>query len=430
MTLEDYREDMAACVRCSSCKWVPFNQMRSSRFSHNCPSINRFNFHSFSGSGRMNMGLSIMDGRSELTEKVSEVIYSCQLCGACDVTCKTYREIIDLTEVLLELRGKCVEDGQLLPEHMAAIDALKQENNMLGEPKAERGAWAEGLGLKDINREKVDVMLHAGCRFSYDKELWPALRGAVRLLLSAGLDVGVAGPEESCCGGRAYELGYRGEARNFAEDLQARVKASGASMLLTPCSDGFSAFRYLYPRMGVELAAEPVHLTQLLDRLIKQGKLRLRHPVDLKVTWHDPCHLGRMGEPYLPEWEGDKRQRLRCQSRTGKRGVYEEPRRVLEALPGLELREMERIREWSWCCGAGGGVIDAFPEFAAWTASERLQEALSTGAEALVTACPWCERVFRDAVAENDYNLKIFDLAELVLRSVEGDEGSGEEVPA
>ncbi len=183
MALEDYREDMAACVRCSSCKWVPFNQMRSSRFSHNCPSINRFNFHSFSGSGRMNMGLSIMDGRSELTEKVCEVIYSCQLCGACDVTCKTYREIIDLTEVLLELRGKCVEDGQLLLEHMAAIDALKQENNMLGEPKAERGAWAEGLDLKDINREKVDVMLHAGCRFSYDKELWPALRGAVRLLL-------------------------------------------------------------------------------------------------------------------------------------------------------------------------------------------------------------------------------------------------------
>jgi Fe-S oxidoreductase len=422
MTLEDYREDMAACVRCSSCKWLPFNQMRSARFSHNCPSINRFNFHSHSGSGRMNMGLSIMEGRSELTEKVSEVIYSCQLCGACDATCKTYREIIDLTEVLMELRANCVEEGQLLLEHMAAIDALKQENNMLGEPKAERGAWAEGLDLKDINREQVEVMLHVGCRFSYDKELWPALRAGVSLLQRAGVKIGIAGVEESCCGGRAYELGYRGEARNFAEDMQARVKASGASVLLTPCSDGFAAFKHLYPRMGVDLTAEPLHLTQMLDRLLRQGRLRLRHDVPLKVTYHDPCHLGRMGEPWLPEWTGDKRQRLRCQSRTGKRGVYDEPRRVLKAIPGLELREMERIREWSWCCGAGGGVIDAFPEFATWTAAERIAEALSTGAEALVTACPWCERVFNDAVAENNYNMKIYDLAELVLRSVEGGE--------
>ncbi len=304
MALDDYREDMAACVRCSSCKWVPFNQMRSARFSHNCPSINRFNFHSHSGSGRMNMGLSIMEGRSELTERVSEVIYACQLCGACDTTCKTYREIIDLTEVLLELRAGCVEEGQLLLEHMAVIDSLKQENNMLGEPKAERGAWAEGLDLKDINREQVEVMLHVGCRFSYDQELWPALRASVSLLQRAGVEVGIAGAEESCCGGRAYELGYRGEARNFAEDMQARVKASGASVILTPCSDGFAAFRHLYPRMGVELSAEPLHLTQLLDRLVRQGRLRLRHDVPLKVTYHDPCHLGRMGEPWLPEWTG------------------------------------------------------------------------------------------------------------------------------
>jgi Fe-S oxidoreductase len=422
MTLQDYREDMAACVRCSSCKWLPFNQMRSSRFSHNCPSIDSHNFHCYSGSGRMNMGLSILEGRSRLTERVSEVIYACQLCGACDVACKTYREVIDLTEVLLELRSECVERGEIPLEHMAVIDSLKRENNMLGEPKDRRGAWAEGLGLKDVNRERAEVILHAGCRYSYDRELWPVLRGAVRLLQRAGVDVGVAGMEEACCGGRAYELGYRGEALNFAEDLASRVKASGASVLLTPCSDGYAAFRYLYPRMGVELRAEPLHLVQMLERLVAQGRLRPRKGQGLKVTWHDPCHLGRMSEPFLPEWKGDKRQRLRCWSRTGRRGIYEEPRRLLRALPGLQLLEMERIREWSWCCGAGGGVIDAFPEFAAWTARERLQEALSTGAEALVTACPWCERLFRDTARREGPDLQVFDLAELVL------EACGEEV--
>lgn len=417
MSVADYREDMRGCVRCSSCKWVPFNHMKSHRFSRNCPSISRFNFHSFSGSGRMNMGLSVLEGRSELTEKVAEVLYSCQMCGACDTACKSYREIIEITEVLLELRAECVESGQFMVEHMMTLDALKRENNMLGEPKAERGAWAAGLDLKDINKEKVDVMLHVGCRFSYDLELRASIRRAVRLLQEAGLDIGTAGAEESCCGGRAFELGYQGEARNFADDLAARVKASGARYLLTPCSDGFAAFNYLYPLMGIELEAEPVHMVQLLDMLISEGKLKLANPIDMRVTYHDPCHLGRMSEPYLGGWKGDKRDRLRSQSRTGRFGIYEEPRRVLGAVPGLELFEMERIKEYSWCCGAGGGVYDAFPEFAAWTARERLEEAASTGASAIVTACPWCERVFMDAVGENGLELKILDVVDVVARA-------------
>jgi len=417
LSVADYREDMRGCVRCSSCKWVPFNHMKSHRFSRNCPSISRFNFHSFSGSGRMNMGLSVLEGRSELTEKVSEVLYSCQMCGACDTACKSYREIIDITEVLLELRAECVESGQFMVEHMMTLDALKRENNMLGEPKAERGAWAAGLDLKDINKEKVDVMLHVGCRFSYDPELRGSVRRAVRLLQEAGLDIGTAGAEESCCGGRAFELGYQGEARNFADDLAARVKASGARYLLTPCSDGFAAFNYLYPLMGIELGAEPVHMVQLLDVLISEGKLKLANPIGMRVTYHDPCHLGRMSEPFLGAWKGDKRDRLRSQSRTGRFGVYEEPRRVLCAVPGLELVEMERIKEYSWCCGAGGGVYDAFPEFAIWTARERLEEAASTGASAIVTACPWCERVFMDAVGENGFELKILDVVDVVARA-------------
>jgi Fe-S oxidoreductase len=423
LALSDFRDDMMSCVRCSSCKWVPFNQIKSSRFAKNCPSICRHNFHSYSGSGRINMGLSLLEGRSELTETVSEVIYSCQMCGACDTHCKVYREVIDINDVLLEMRAKCVEDGELLIEHMAVMDALKRENNMLGEPKAQRGAWAEGLGLKDINKEKADVMFHAGCRFSYDSELWGAARGAVRLLQAAGLDVGAAGSEESCCGGRAFELGYRGEARNFFEDMLARVRSSGASMLVTPCADGYAAFNYLYPMSGIELPVEVLHVTQVLDRMVSGGRLRPKKALDRKVTWHDPCHLGRMGEPFLGGWTGDKRDRLRYQSRTGRRGEYEAPRRLLSSIPGIELAEMERIKQYSWCCGAGGGVIDAFPEYANWTASERLEEAASTGAEALVTSCPWCERMFMDAVEETGAEMRIMDLNELLTEACLPDEG-------
>jgi Fe-S oxidoreductase len=423
MSLDDFRDDMMSCVRCSSCKWVPFNQMRSARFAKNCPSICRYGFHSYSGSGRVNMGLSLLEGRSDLTEKVGEVIYSCQMCGACDTHCKVYREVIDINDVLLELRAKCVEEGELMLEHMVVMDALKRENNMLGEPKAERGAWAEGLGLKDVNAEKVDVMFHAGCRFSYDRDLWGAVRSAIILMQSAGLDVGTAGAEESCCGGRAFELGYRGEAQNFFEDMLARVKSSGARMLVTPCADGYAAFKHLYPLSGVELPVEVLHTTQLLERLLASGLLRPARRLPLKATYHDPCHLGRMGEPFMGKWEGDKRQRLRSMSRTGKNGVYDSPRNVLRSVPGLELAEMERIRQYAWCCGAGGGVIDAFPEYAAWTAAERLEEAAATGAEALVTSCPWCERVFTDAVEETGSGLVVRDLSELLLEACAANEG-------
>ncbi|MDD3718808.1 MAG: (Fe-S)-binding protein [Actinomycetota bacterium] len=417
MALADYKRDMEGCSRCSSCKWVPFNQIKSWRFAKNCPSICRYNFHAYSGSGRMIIGNSILEGRSELNDSVAEIIFRCQMCGACDTACKVYRDDIDLTEVLLELRAYCIEQGELIVEHMAMIDALKREDNVLGEPKARRGEWAQGLGLKDINSETCEVLFHAGCRYSYDPDLRDTLRGQVRLMLQAGVDLGIAGAEESCCGGRAYELGYRGEAENYADDLLSRVKASGARTLVTPCADGYAHLKFLYPRMGKELGCEVLHVTQYLQRLAQQGKLRLRESVPLLVTYHDPCHLGRMGEPFLADWREDKLQRPMSLKRSGRKGIFDEPRDLLTSIPGVELTEMERIREYSWCCGAGGGVLEAWPDFALWTANERLEEAKATGAEALVTACPWCVRVFRDAAAESGLELPVYDLADLVMLS-------------
>lgn len=417
MALEDYRNDMEGCSRCSSCKWVPYNQIKSWRFAKNCPSMMRYNFHSYSGSGRMITALSTLQGRSELNEDVTEMIYRCQMCGACDAACKVYRDDIDLTEVLLELRAHCVESGELIIEHMAMIDAMKKEDNVIGEPKAKRGDWAEGLPVKDINTEKAEVIFHAGCRFSYDDELKETVRGTVRLLLDAGVDIGIAGKEESCCGARAYELGYRGEASNFAEDMISRVKASGASTLVTPCSDGYAAFRFLYPRMGKELPCEVLHTTEYLARVVASGALKLDRSVPMAVTYHDPCHLGRMAESFLGVWGGDKLERPMSMKRAGRKGVYEAPRELLRAIPGLELVEMERIREYSLCCGAGGGVYEAFPDFASDAARERLEEAAATGAEALVTACPWCEKVFRETVEQTGQDLVIYDVADLVLLS-------------
>lgn len=417
MTLDDYVRDMRGCSRCSSCKWVPFNQVKRWKTAMNCPAITRYNFHAYSGSGKMNMALSTLQGRSELTEGVADIVYHCQMCGACEVSCKVYRDDIDLTEVLLELRAACVEQGQLMLEHMGMMDALKAEDNPFGEPKDARGGWAEGLDVKDVNTSSAEVLFHAGCRYSYDPDLRETVRGAVGLLLKAGVDVGIGGREEGCCGGRAYELGYQGEGANYADDMLSRVKASGAKTLVTACSDCFAHFRYSYPRMGRELPVEVMHVTEYLDRLMRDGKLRAKRETPLTVTYHDPCHLGRMSEPYLGAWDGDKLLRPMSLKRSGKKGIYEPPRNVLRSIPGVELVEMDRIREYSWCCGAGGGVLEADPEFAAWTAAERIEEARGTGAEALVTACPWCLRVFRDTVEEMGNGLRVLDLTELVANA-------------
>jgi len=417
MALSDYERDMEGCSRCASCKWVPLNHMRSWRFAKNCPSITRYDFHAYSGGGRMLMGLSMIKGRSELNDEVADIIYRCQLCGACDVACKVYRDDIDLSEVLLELRTICVEQGNFMPEHMAMIDGLKREGNVLGEPKAERGAWADGIAVKDINKEKAEVLFHAGCRYSYDRAQWPTLRGTVKLLLSAGYDVGIAFAGEACCGGRAYELGFRGEAENYADDMLSRVKASGARLLVTPCADGFAHFRYLYPRMGKRLPVEVMHTSQVALRLVKEGRLRLASQVPLQVTWHDPCHLGRMSEPYLPDWTGNKVLRSVNLKRAGRKGIYDEPRELLGSIPGIKLVEMERRREWSWCCGAGGGVYEAYPDFCNWSALERIDEARSTGAEALVTSCPWCHGAFQDALAEAGDSYPVYDILDLVMQS-------------
>ena len=287
--------------------------------------------------------------------------------------------------------------------------------------KAKRGDWAEGLDIKDINKEQVEVLFHAGCRYSYDPDLRETVRSAISLLHRAGVDVGIAGRDESCCGGRAYELGFRGEAANFADDMVSRVKASGAKILVTACSDCFATYRYIYSRMNKTLDVEVLHISQFLERLVQEKKLTFKKEIPLNVTYHDPCHLGRMGEPFTSDWlHESKLKRPLAMKRQGWFGIYDPPRNVLKAIPGIELTEMERIREWSWCCGAGGGVLEAYSDLAEDTAKERLDEAKSTGAEALVTACPWCLRKFKDTVAQTGEKIKIYDLIDLALMSVEG----------
>jgi Fe-S oxidoreductase len=424
MALEDFAAEMDRCSQCSYCKWIPFDHVKSWRFAKNCPSIAYHDFNSYSARGRYAVARSLIKGQSEYSDTVRRIVFSCMTCGSCDVSCKICRYNLEPLEMVRELKFRLVEDEQGLPEHEAIVASLDKEHNTMQQPKAERGAWADDLEVPRLSSsEKAAVLFHAGCRFSYDEGLQETARTAVTLLRDAGVDVGILGEREMCCGGRVYSMGYRDA---FARFARANIKAweqAGVETVVTSCADGYHAFKRLYPELGSRV--EVLHTVEYIARLIEQGKLTFRSEVPMTVTYHDPCHLGRQGEPYVP-WDGVEKKikgqilvhEPKKPRYNGAWGVYDPPREILRAIPGVELVEMERVREYSWCCGAGGGVREAYPEFSAWTAAERIAEAQATGAEALVSACPWCERNFADAISVQGERMPVYDIVDLAYKAI------------
>jgi Fe-S oxidoreductase len=425
MTWENYEHDMQRCTRCSYCKYIPWRYANNFDFIEGCPSAARYHWHAFAAGGKFNMGLSLMRDVIEIDDTFLDVLYKCNMDGSCDISCKVGQDIEPLQH-MQELRIKCVEEGHLIPEHMVVIQGLRKQDNMMLAEKTNRGKWAEGLNVKDLSREKADVLYHVGCRYSFDEALWPIARAGVSILKKANVDLGIMGVEESCCAGRAYELGYAGELVKYCEHQLEAWQAAGIKSVVTPCADCYASFAVLYDKIGHKPDIEILHITQYLDRLTQEGKLRLKNKLPIKITYHDPCHLGRLGEPWI-HWSGKEYKPKSMpiilhdppkKYRRGTFGVYDPPRNILNRIPDLAFVEMHRIREYAWCCGAGGGVIDAHPEFAEWTAAERLREAKSVGAEAIVSACPWCKRVLFDIAGKTGDDIKVLDIIELVEQAV------------
>lgn len=423
MALEDYKPDMERCSQCSYCKWIPFDHIKSRRFARGCPSIAYNNFNSYSARGRFAVALSLLNGESGYTEKVQDIVFQCATCGSCDVADKICRYNLEPLEMMRELRFRLVEDGQGLTQHKQYVDHLRKEDNMMLKSGAGRGEWAESLDVKNISNDSAQVLFHAGCMFSYDDKFRSTVRGAVTILRDAGVDVGIMGNEELCCGARAYDMGFRDEPARFAERAMDSWKSAGVKTVVTPCAHCFYAFTRLSPQLGQNF--EVLHTVHYIDRLIQEKKIDFSRSVPLRITYHDPCHLGRQGEPYVP-WEGREKKiynqivvyEPRKPRYNGAWGVYDPPRDILKAIPGIELVEMERKREYAWCCGAGGGTREAFPDFSSWTAEERIEEAKSTGAEAIVSACGWCEANFLDSVDSTGEKMKVFDIMDLVKKAI------------
>ena len=421
MGLEQYQGDMAMCCRCSACKFIPMQRVNGFQYANVCPSIARYDFHSYSGGGRLNIGAAMLKNGFNYTDKLLHIVYNCQMCGACGVSCN-YAMDMEVLQPINEFRIKCVKDGKTNPALEKVIGGLRKQGSMVP-AKDKRGDWASGLNLKDPSKEKVDVLYHVGCLTSYDKDMQKLAKATAKILQKAGVNFGIAGDAETCCGGRAYQMGYQEDFLNQAKKNMAMIKKAGIKTLVTACADGYQAFKVLYDKFNLKGGLEVLHISEYIDKLIKDGKLKPWKKVNISVTYHDPCRLGRLGEPWI-HWEGKKIPGDRFVFdppkvyRRGTHGVYEPPRDVLKSIPGIKLTEMTRIKEYSWCCGAGGGVNESNPGFAKWTAQERIEEAGFTGAEAIVTACPWCEKTFNETIKGNGSSLKVYDIVELVEKAI------------
>lgn len=421
--LSGLRSEMEKCFRCSLCKMVPLPVVREPAFTDCCPASRLYHFHGFSGSGKQIMALSLLDGRIEPDEALAKISFACTACGYCDVACKFIMDA-ERHRVNMTLREHLVDAGLSPSSHRRAMENLKAHGHAGGKPGRSSGAWAEGIDLKVLPEQKAQVLLFAGCIQRNDDYSADMARKLARILLHAGVDVGILGDAEPCCGLPAYWMNHRDQFAEIASRNTSLFEGLGVKTIVIASGSCLGAIRSKYPEYARSPEVEVVHATEFLSRLIGEGILNLRRPVQAKVTYHDPCYLGRQSEPYV-KYEGEEKLTLGVMTyhdppkpiNRGVNGVYDSPRRILGAIEGIEFTEMYRIREYSFCCGAGGGVPLAYPDLARSAALHRLEEAKAVGAEVLVTACAHCESQFRGAQSGQSDGMRVVDIIDLVYEA-------------
>jgi len=327
-------------------------------------------------------------------------------------------------QVNMALREHVVDEGFGPSAHRQMIENLDAHGHPDGTPQVSASSWAKGLDVKVAPADSAAVLLFAGCGVRRESDASSVVRKLALLMSRASVDFAILGDAEDCCGMPAYWTGHRDVFTKIAADRAQRFDDLGAETIVATSGSCLGAMRSKYPEYARGPRAHLVHSTEFLARLIEEGKLPLPRPVGRKVTYHDPCYLGRQSEPPLA-WEGEYKKTHGCMTyadppreiNRGIRGVFDPPRRILRAIRGLDFVEMARIREYSFCCGGGGGVPQAYPDLARRTALHRLEEAAGVGAECLVTACHHCRANFHEAQGSPQDGLPVLDIIDLVYEA-------------
>ena len=379
-TVED--NELMACVMCGFCRL-------------GCPTFSVSRRESRNAKGRNILAYQLFTGQMEPSQELADTFYRCTSCGTCTHYCPAQ---IKVPEIVRSVREKLASAGFLPENYRAVLNNIERTGNPFASGKEDRISTYPSEIKKAIKEGRfpaqAETILFLGCVSSYvDMKIVPAL---MNNLQKAEIPFTTFSMDEGCCGLPVYLSG----SEKFPEMARAtieRIKKAGAKRLVTPCAGCYHSFKDIYPKVG-HLGVELVHAVELLAKLLEEGRLAFATRIEKRVTYHDPCDLGR---------------RL---------GVFEPPRQILQAIPGVEFVDMTRNRLQGRCCGGGGGVSAVDPEMAVAMAKERIQDALDINADILVSACASCKDNLRKGLAEfpkeERKKLKIMDINEIVLQAL------------
>jgi len=325
-----------------------------------------------------------------LIELESEDVWLCATCGACVERCPRGVEIVDIMRALRRIGAQWAATPKSLKTVMASLGSV---GNPVGEAREKRENWAKDAKVKTF-APGTEYLYFSCCVPAYDPQAKRIALATANILNKAGVDFGILGSEESCCGESARKVGEEALFQSLAQANIEAFKKHGVSKIIVSSPHCYHTFKNEYPQIGGDF--EVVHITQFLAGLIEKKKVKLTKPLTKKVAYHDPCYLGRHNK------------------------IYDEPRRVLKSIPGLELVELPDCREESLCCGGGGGRIWMETKKGERFSDLRIEQALGVGAEVLAIACPYCLLNFQDSLLTmgKESVLVIKDISELVNEAI------------
>lgn len=374
--------DVYACLKCGYCREV-------------CPTFEQYGWESVSPRGKIfylkllkeKNPLDLLLGmKIDIYDNFVESIYKCTTCAACKEVCHVK---IDLVKLFEELREWMVRNKRgPLSKHKASYLFITTKHNPFNEDPELRTNWLP----KDIELSKnPEVLFFPGCTSSY--RMYELAISGVKILQKLKIPFTILGKDEWCCGSVLLRTGQTNAIVKLVEHNINAIEGRGVKTVITTCSGCYNTIKNDYPKYLGKLGFEIMHISQFLLKQINERKLKLKK-LNKKITYHDPCHLGRHAK------------------------VYDEPRELLKEL-GCELIEMKRIKTLSRCCGAGGGFKAQFPEKALAIAVDRVKEAERTNAEILTTMCPFCKLNLTEGVKKANLNMEVKDTSELVLEAME-----------
>lgn len=383
-----------SCTRCGECiRWCPTfavkPQLDAITPLRKIETVRQFVRGQYSFLARL---LGHRPPEPETLRVHSEGTYSCTLCGRCSVVCPAH---IQTRQLWIAMRQDLVQRGV----YPAIFDRLRETflafHNISGDDNSNRLIWSQNMpeipaGLR--GKTHAEVVYFVGCVASFYPMCYSIPQSVVQLLEKAGVDYTSLGGEEWCCGFPLIIAGMGDKAVEAVHHNVEAVRRMGAQRLVTSCPSCYHTWKHDYPHIiGESLGFEVLHITELLAELLKDGAFSLR-PLEEIVTYHDPCDLGRTS------------------------GVYDAPRTIIQAIPGITMVEMEHHRQYSLCCGGGGDVEMADKELVAAVAQQRIKEAQATGAKILLSACQQCKRTLTNAARQEKIRIRVMDVTELMAQ--------------